>query len=194
MIVYIDGENAIHQLMDVIRISSPGAKRQELLSFRIVDFLKDVLHEKDIEVRYYTTSLKLVRTDPILEKKSREMMQWSSAWTNVLTSQGVFVVKAGKLKVRQLDPCPRCGHEEMVFREKGVDVRLAVDLIVDSAQKSSCAIWSSDSDLLPAIQVSKKAGSRVKNIAYEKALNWGFARQSGEWQTFDTKKVKEYLS
>jgi uncharacterized LabA/DUF88 family protein len=191
MVVYIDGENVVHQLVEMCRRKNPASTRKDILNFDLSSLLCDVLHVKpeDLEIRYYTTALRLVRTDPILEKKSREMMQWSETWANALTSQGIFLVKAGKLKVRDSEVCPRCGYQEAVFREKGVDVRLAVDMVVDSAENKQLVLWSSDSDLLPAVQVAKRNGARIKNIAFEELLNWALARQCGEWQVYNRANI-----
>jgi uncharacterized LabA/DUF88 family protein len=186
MIVYIDGENVVHQLVELVRQNNPNGTRKEISSFDLRKLLVNILRivPDELDIRYYTTTLRLVRADPILEKKSREMMHWSEAWANHLVSQGIGIVKAGKLKVRDGEVCPRCGYQEAVFREKGVDVRLAVDLVVDSAQQRQLVIWSSDADLLPAVQVAKRNGARIKNITSQAALNWALAKQCGEWQTY----------
>jgi len=193
MIVYIDGENVVHQLVEALRKTKPNASRNDILNIDIRAMLETILgmSSEELEIRYYTTSLRLIRTDPILEKKSREMMRWGAAWANALSAQGIFIIKAGKLKVRDGEVCPRCGYQEAIFREKGVDVRLAVDLVVDAAEHKQLMIWSSDADLLPAVQVAKRAGVRLKNIAYVEALNWGLARQCGEWQTYEAKALRK---
>lgn len=85
--------------------------------------------------------------------------------------------------------CKNCGHREAVFREKGVDVRLAVDLLVDSESDKTLVVWSSDADLLPAVSVVKERGARIKNLAHKDALNWGLARQCGEWQTYTDRQL-----
>ena len=121
------------------------------------------------------------------------MMAWSEAWANNLNRQSVKLVKAGKLKVRSTEVCPRCGYQEAIFREKGVDVRLAVDMLVDAETEKQLVLWSSDADLLPAIQVVKRKGARVKNIAHTDFINWAVAKQSGEWQTFDDKDLRKLL-
>lgn len=191
--VYIDGENIVHQLVDVLQVAKPTATRQDILNVDIRRTLQHILNDKDLDIRYYATSLRLVRTDPILEKRSREMMRWSEQWANVLTAQKIAIIKAGKLKVRDGELCPRCGYQEATFREKGVDVRLAIDIVVDSTQQKKMVLWSSDSDLLPAIQVAKRSGVSVKNTASQSGLNWGVARQCGQWQTYDAKDIKKVL-
>jgi hypothetical protein len=89
--------------------------------------------------------------------------------------------------------CKNCGFRQPVLQEKGVDVRLAVDLMVDSETEKMLVIWSSDADLLPAVSVVKGRGARVKNLAHKDSLNWGLARQSGEWQTYTDRQLMKVL-
>ncbi len=191
MIVYIDGENVVHQLTQLLGNPKVSSSRDILLRLNIRKLLQKILKDKNIKIRYYTTALRLVKTDPILEKKSREMMKWSGDWANALVKQDIAIIKAGKLKVRESEPCPRCGFVKSVFREKGVDVRLAVDMVTDSMTEKNLIVWSSDADLLPAVQVAKRNGARVKNITSKESLNWALAKQCGEWQLYGKSDIKK---
>jgi hypothetical protein len=184
MIIYLDGENVVHQLMDVLRRTGRMQTRDDLLGINLVALIKQLVGTDSFQVKYYTTTLQLVKTDEEMEKRSAEMIAWTAKWVNNLTDQGIEVIKAGKLLARDGITCKVCGHREPVFREKGVDVRLAVDLVVDSEHEKTQVIWSSDGDLVPAIEVVKLRGSRVKVLAQKDNLNWGLARQAGEWQTY----------
>lgn len=190
MIVYIDGENVVYQLSEMLKGKRNSVSRDTLLEISLRKILEKLLKTDKIEVRYYTTSLRLIKTDPILEKRSQDMMKWSEKWANALVEQDISIIKAGKLKVRDSEPCPRCGFQKAIFREKGVDVRLAVDLVVDSVEEKNLIVWSSDADLLPAVQVAKRNGARVKNIANKESLNWALARQCGEWQLYSKLDIK----
>lgn len=184
MIVYLDGENVVHQLMDVLRRTRHLKTRDDLLKVDVAGLIRQLVGAKDIRIKYYTTTLQLVKTDEDLQKRSEDMIAWTALWTNHLRDQGIEVIKAGKLMARDGITCKNCGHREAIFREKGVDVRLAVDLVVDSETDNALVIWSSDADLLPAIEVVKNRGARVKILAHEGSLTWGLARQAGEWQTY----------
>lgn len=190
MIVYLDGENVVHQLMDVLRRTGHLHTRDDMLKVNLVELIRELVgNPAAFKVKYYTTTLKLVKTDEELEKRSSDMIAWTALWTNHLVEQGIEVIKAGKLMARDGVVCKNCGHQEAVFREKGVDVRLAVDLVVDSETDKTLVVWSSDADLVPAIQVVKNRGVRVKNLTHKDSLNWGLARQCGEWQTYTDKQL-----
>ena len=184
MIIYLDGENVVHQLRDVLRRSGRFHTRDDLLKVNLVQLVKQLVGTKDFTAKYYTTTLQLVKTDEEMEKRSSEMIAWTAKWVNHLSEQGIEVIKAGKLMARDGITCKNCGHREATFREKGVDVRLAVDLVVDSEFDKTLVVWSSDGDLLPAVEVAKSRGARLKNLAHKDSLNWGLARQCGEWQTY----------
>lgn len=189
MIVYLDGENVVHQLMDVLRRTRHLKTRDDLLKVDVAGLIKQLVGAKDIKIKYYTTTLQLVKTDEDMQKRSEDMIAWTALWTNHLIGQGIEIIKAGKLMARDGITCKNCGHREAVFREKGVDVRLAVDLVVDSEADKTLVIWSSDADLLPAIEVVKSRGARVKILAHEDNLTWGLARQAGEWQTYKDRQL-----
>jgi DNA-directed RNA polymerase subunit RPC12/RpoP len=189
----LDGENVTHQLMDALRRNGHYQMREDLLRINLVELIKQLVGPVDFKVKYYTTSLKLIKTDEELEKRTSDMIAWTALWTNHLMDQGIEVIKAGKLMARDGIVCKNCGHRESVFREKGVDVRIAVDLLVDSQNDKTLVIWSSDADLLPAIEVIKNAGARIKNLAHKDALNWGLARQCGEWQTYTDRQLMSVL-
>lgn len=193
MIVYLDGENVVYQIMDVLRRTGRIHTREDLLRVNIATLIKELVGLANPHIKYYTTTLQVVKTDADLEQRSQDMVDWGAKWVNHLTLQGIEVVKAGKLKAREGIVCKNCGHQEAVFREKGVDVRLAVDLLVDSETEKMLVIWSSDSDLLPAVEVVKTRGARVKNLAHDGSLNWGLARQCGEWQTYTDKQLIKIL-
>ncbi|MDB5178255.1 MAG: hypothetical protein JWN01_198 [Patescibacteria group bacterium] len=189
MIVYIDGENAVHQLVDALRRMRRLDTREQLLGFDVAELVHQLVGKRDITIKYYNTSLKVVKTTPELEQRSQDMVSWMRRWDNHLAKQDIQVITAGKLMARDGVICRNCGHREPVFQEKGVDVRLAVDLLVDAETDKMQVIWSSDADLLPAVQAAKSRGARIKNLAHKDALNWALARQCGEWQTYSDKQL-----
>jgi hypothetical protein len=189
MIVYLDGENVVHQLMDVLRHSGRLKSREDLLKVNVVELIKQLVGSREIKIKYYTTTVEVVTTDEDLEKRSQEIVDWTAMWVSHLQGQGIEIVRAGKLRARDGLICKNCGHQETVFREKGVDVRIAVDLVVDSEHDKNLVIWSSDADLAPAVEVVKSRGARVKILAHKDSLTWGLARPAGEWQTYTDRQL-----
>ena len=189
MIVYLDGENVVHQLMDVLRRTRRLQSRDDLLKVDVVGLIKRLVGTKDATIKYYTTTIGSAPNDEELEKRWQDILAWTELWTKHLEGQGIQIVEAGKLRARDGLVCKNCGHQEAVFREKGVDVRLAVDLVVDSETDKNLVIWSSDADLLPAVEVIKDREARVKILAHKDSLTWGLARSAEEWQTYTDRQL-----
>jgi uncharacterized LabA/DUF88 family protein len=185
MKVYIDGENFIHTLADVLRHHHKIEQRSQIKAFDLAGLCREVLGSKDLSIAYYTTKLKAAHEDThgkAAADKSKEIIAWVAGWNTMLMEQGIEIIRAGHLKIREAFPCPECGHIRHVFQEKGVDVRLAVDLVLEADQDHRLAIFTSDSDLIPAVRAAKLKGARIKNLTSAEGLNLGLARTCGEWQ------------
>ena len=65
-----------------------------------------------------------------------------------------------------------------VYHEKGVDVKLAVDLLVGAYDDlyDSAILISSDTDLIPAIQKVKHLGKHVEYIGFAHQPSFGMQR------------------
>ena len=85
-----------------------------------------------------------------------------------LQNQGFEVVLAGRVR-GHIEKCIR-GHKILTFREKGVDVRIAVDMVTLACDKElkTAIIGSSDSDLQPAILELKKEELKEFILAFGK--------------------------
>jgi len=68
--------------------------------------------------------------------------------------------------------CPKCGHEEWIPAEKGVDIGLATQLLRDLKNNvfDTALVMSSDRDYLDALMEIRNAGRKVKLIAWKWTL------------------------
>lgn len=59
------------------------------------------------------------------------------------------------------------------FHEKGVDVRIAVDLLKGALKDEydACYLITSDTDIIPAIQEARKAGKEVVYVGFSNLVN-----------------------
>jgi len=189
--VYIDGENFVHRLCDILIKQKVIKNRTDLKKFDIVGFLEAVLDKTDLNILYYTTQLRVIKTDKELQKFSEKMVKWNAYWAAWLTSQGVKYIKSGNLKVRDSHRCRKCGNVDKVFQEKGVDVRLATDIVIASLNQksSSIALLSSDTDLLPAVKSSINSGGKITYIAYENQVSRGLVAEVSSLKTFSNEEI-----
>jgi hypothetical protein len=185
MKVYIDGENFVHCLLHALRRKQHITHRNEIKAFDLAGLCREALGTDDVSILYYTTKLKAADAaihGVATAKKSKEMIAWVSGWHSMLVEQGITVVRAGNLQIRETFPCPSCGHTRFVFQEKGVDVRLAIDLVSEASQGAIQVIFSSDSDMIPAVRAARVRGARIKNLASSEAINKGMMLACSEWQ------------
>ena len=99
---------------------------------------------------------------------------------NTLNNQGIIFREIGKLKVRDSDVCHNCQHRDLRMQEKGVDVGMAVDIVVDACNGAidEVVLVSSDTDLLPAIQAAKAQAVKVTYVGFSDKMTKAIARQA----------------
>ncbi len=196
MKIYIDGENFRHKAVDILQSGRIIANSREMGKYPLRKLLEDVLASKDVEIVYYSSRLKLPRgyqpSDQILEK-AEIIKEFNRHWVAQLRTQNIQHIKAGYLKVKNADSCPNCGHRQEILQEKGVDVRIAVDLITDSHDTDSktIALMSSDSDLIPALDRIQRSGIKVIYICFANAVNQAMSSTADETITIPTAKVRQ---
>ncbi len=152
-IVYIDGQNFHHGLEQTCGLDSRY--------INIRKFVEDVLvsHGKQLEaIKYYSAKYPLERN---AYKHGRD----AAFFTNLEEKQNIRVIEGKFLTPQDLRLPPR---------EKGVDVRLATDLIFDAflGNYEVAYIISSDTDLVPAIKQIKENGNFkgivINNFSFNK--------------------------
>lgn len=151
-IVYIDGQNFLYKAADVLIAAGKITDKQELHTMSIRKLFEDLLQEEGVEMRYYGTKLKRYGNTTEILEKSKIMADSQRRLRNVLSKQKITFIESGRLKLRDGDKCKNCGAQDLHFQEKGVDVKLAVDMAFDSVGETIKAVLvSSDNDLLPAV-------------------------------------------
>ncbi len=167
--IYIDGENLFYQLVDILTREGLIKERTELHKIDLIAlFLAAVKdNQRPVNVRYYGTKLHVISSmgEEVLAQ-SKKMIEQSSIWRAWLKKQKIEFVTAGNLKARKRG-------ENIVFQEKGVDVRIAVDMVQAAYQHQSLhfVIVSSDSDVIPALRIVKERGHKITYVAYRSKLN-----------------------
>ena len=191
-IVYIDGENTFFQLFDSLRRKKLARYREDLVKFDLVGLLEEVLGKIDnIEYRYYGARLKEIDTSEELLKRTQKMIDHKRRWSGFLSNQGVNFISAGNLKIRNKNPS---GEEaDLTFVEKGIDVKMATDLVVDafSNDVNTAVIWSSDSDIQPAMLAASKVGVHITYLCHEERINDVLAGTASETKTINIDQIAE---
>lgn len=196
MKVYIDGENLRHVLVNVFMEEGLIEHSDQITSFPVRKLLNDILDESKLDIYYYASKIKLPRGHkPSKEILSHadEIRQFTRRWVPRLAEQDIQYVKAGYLKVKDSRKCPKCGHIHEALQEKGVDVRIAVDIISDAYNKhpAQMALVSSDTDLIPALDKIKDREVKITYICFGESVNRAIAAVADETVTFSRRKLTQ---
>ena len=167
--IYIDGENLLYGIVDVLVKNNLIKERAELIKFDLISlFLEAVKNDTPpIDVRYYGTKVHVVKDmGDEAKEQSQKMVDHKKEWDKWLETQKIQFITAGNLKARQK-------KDGVLFVEKGVDVTIAVDMVVQAyeAKNTHFVIVSSDSDVIPALRAIKKQGHKITYVGYKNMLN-----------------------
>lgn len=189
-IIYIDGENFLHRVEDSLKVEGIISKKEQITAFALKDFFKAALPDfKSVEIRYYGTKIRTYDiTDKNILKHAQTMVESQRRLKRNFMNQGIDFIISGSLRLRETT-CYKCKQRSFVFKEKGVDVRLAVDLVTESSPKLTQIVVSSDSDLLPAIKHIKDISENVVYVHHAEKPNYAMIKASKETRVFTKQQI-----
>lgn len=156
--VYIDGSNFYGYLKDEEVNFLKGTK----FDFKkFVDFLVGENREC-VSKRYYIGVFRnLDNTD-----KSKSLVSGQQKFFSNLENDG-FTIKRGRIM-----------PSGKVFKEKGTDVKIAVDLIVGAVDDiyDTAILISSDTDLIPAVKYTKYKNKKIEYVGFAHAPSFGLLK------------------
>lgn len=165
-ILFIDGENFLHKVEEVLKQEGIGRNKENLALIDLNKLFKEALQGFDISRKiFYAARLHL---HPDTKKKSEELIRLQRKLRNNLVNQGYEFVIAGNVRAQKVG-------NHVVFREKGVDVKIGVDMTSLACDKKveAAILCSSDSDLQPAITELKERGVEIIYLGFENNPNKG---------------------
>lgn len=155
--LYIDGSNFYQRLRE-------AGVLQKGVRFDYSALVTHLLRGRTlVSKRYYVGAVRNVDQTP----KSQALVEGQQKFLGKLEAEG-FVIKRGRIV-----------YDHKV-REKGVDVKIAIDLIVGAVDDlyDTAVIVSSDTDLVPAIKYVKFKGKKVEYVGCSAKPSLGMARES----------------
>ena len=171
-ILYIDGENIKNYIKAVLRQEGVGGKDLDIENFNLSLLFQNPLKGIKIsERRYYSAKLRYHKKTP---KKSKELILKQRIQKSNLEKQGLTFITGGNVRPQEI---LMNGKRKIVFREKGVDVKIAVDLVADACDKTIkvAVLCSSDSDLQPAVKEVTKRGIEIIYLGFKINPNKGLS-------------------
>lgn len=190
-IVYIDGQNFLYKAAEVLISAGRIEDKQDLNKISVRSLMENVLGEKDLVIKFYGAKLKTYNNTPEIQQKSIRMIDSNRKLKNTLNNEKIQCIDGGKLKLRDGDKCVECDHQTVKFQEKGVDVKIAVDLILDSQQDyvNRQVLVSSDTDLIPAVKVIRSNSKDLVYVGFSDKMTHALSREASETQTFRDQEI-----
>jgi uncharacterized LabA/DUF88 family protein len=186
-VVYVDGENFQKKIKQVFVDSKWEWDDKKYGQIKLVDLLKTVLPDAKIkQIRYYVAKLHVY---PETKDKSEQLVQLQRTLKSNLIRQGVEFVVSGNVRMYPLE------NGKLLFKEKGVDVRLAVDAVSMAADKKikTAIICSSDSDMQPVVSELKRRKVRVIYLGFQMQPNKGLSFTSDETVLIRKNELKKFI-
>lgn len=170
--LYIDGQNFISKIRGIL--VRRGLKDPDITKF---DFW-GMLNEKFKHERVDLASFYGARVLPYegTKEKSEELLARQEELQNHLKSQGFRYVLSGIVRAQ-------VKSGELRFVEKGVDVKIAIDAVVDALENSvgKAILATSDSDLQPAIKQLQELGAKVVYMGFRNRPNQGLIKTTDRY-------------
>ncbi|MEW6295058.1 MAG: NYN domain-containing protein [Candidatus Diapherotrites archaeon] len=168
VVVFIDGSNLYHDLLNNF-----GKANIDFSAF--VDFL--VEKNKLIKTYYYNV--------PVNQKEKPEEYKKQQKFFSALQKIPRFEVKLGRLEKRPKGPPV----------EKGVDVRMAVDIVTHAYSNiyDTAIIVSGDADFAPAIKAAQDFGKEVINVCFPKTKSFHLNQICNKTIVVDEEKIAKLL-
>ncbi|HUS50180.1 MAG TPA: NYN domain-containing protein [Candidatus Paceibacterota bacterium] len=173
--IYIDGNNFYKYLKDKEVNFLKGTK------FNFTKFVDYLVKEREcISKRYYVGIARNVDDS----QKSKHIVSGQQKFLSKIENEG-FIIKRGRVM-----------YDEGRIREKGTDVKIAVDLIIGAVDNlyDTAILVSSDTDLIPAIKYIKYKGKRLEYVGFSHSPSLGiqkYADLSILLRLEDIEKLKE---
>ncbi len=165
-ILFIDGENFLHKIEDVLEAESKARGVADIVNLDFNKLLSSALKGLNPTRKiFYGAKL---HYNPETPKKSQELIKAQRKLINNLRNQKFEFIMAGNVRGQKVG-------KSIIFREKGVDVKIAVDLVSLACDRKlkTAILCSSDSDLQPAIAEARKRKVEVVYLGFEINPNKG---------------------
>jgi uncharacterized LabA/DUF88 family protein len=177
--IFIDGGNTYKALFKgaSIRIPSLVAKGKK---FSYKDFATSVAAGREITgMSYYVGVVR----DHDHTDKSRDMVIGQQKFLSHLEND-CFLVERGKIVY---------DHN---IREKGVDVKMAIDLVIGAMEDTydTAILLSSDTDLVPAIKYIQSKGKKVEYIGFSNSASFGLIKECDTQRVFGVADLTPFIS
>lgn len=176
--IFIDGSNFYHKLKE---LSAKFDDKKRLLDFDYRSFSQWLVEQNEVAgMRYYVGAISRNKGD----KKSEELYANQQKLLARLHNQGIPVVLGTLIQ-----------HPDKSFHEKGVDVRLAVEMIRFARQNAYDIAYlvSSDTDLVAAVEEVQSFGKTVQYVGIAKGQSFGLTKIADDVRLLRPEDIERFF-
>lgn len=169
--ILIDGNNFYHRLKEL--------KLANLLSFNYEKLSDFLIGQRFLSAKhYYIGAIREERGN----LKSKELMRGQRKLTGKLQKDGWAVKFGHMLKTDG-------------YHEKGVDVQIAVDLLIGAYENlyDTAILVSSDTDLIPALIKAREMKKKIEYIGFSHKPSYGLITHSDIRRLLTKEDVNQFL-
>ena len=176
--VFIDGSNFYFKLK---QLSGGLGHKVNLLDFDFKAFASWLVRPQELSgVRYYIGAIKQDGSE-----KSQRMYADQQRLLSKLDLQGIEAVLGHLIR-----------HPDRTYHEKGVDVRLAVEMIRLAREDrfEQAYLLSSDTDLVPAVEEVQSFGKTVQYVGVPKGQSYGLSKVADDVRLLRPEDIAPFFS
>lgn len=172
--LFVDGQNFMEKMKAVFAYEKKTVPAWFTYDFRRL--FESALQSMPIseKIIYFAK----ISEHPETREKSRQLIQERRTLKNQLERQGFRFLHAGHVRGNYAKNDH--GKAVLTFKEKGVDVAIAVDLVSEACdgKLSAAVLCSSDSDLQPAVRELRRRNIECIYLGFELQPNKGLSYTS----------------
>ena len=171
--VFIDGGNFYFKLKD---LTSKLDGKHSLIDFNFRRFAEWLVKPNELlEIRYYLGAIKRERNNP----KSEQLYANQQKLIGRIQQQNIIIILGHVIR-----------HPDKTHHEKGVDVRLAVEMIKFARENKYDIAYlvSSDTDFVVAIEEIQAFGKKVQYVGIPKGQSYGLSSVADDVRLLRRKK------
>jgi len=176
--VFIDGSNFYFKLKE---LTSKLDGKCSLIDFNFRKFAEWLVVPNELmEIRYYLGVIKRERNNP----KSEQLYADQQKLLGKLQQQNIAVTLGQVIR-----------HPDKTYHEKGVDVRLAVEMIRFARENKYDIAYlvSSDTDLVAAVEEVKAFGKTVQYLGTPKGQSYGLSSVADDVRLLRPEEIEQFL-
>ena len=175
-LLFVDGENFLHKIKEIVSDEKIGTFK-DISNIDFQKLLSSTLPKLKFSRKLFYAAK--IHAHPQTRTKSIQLIELQRRLKANLEKQGFEFIIAGNVRAQSIG-------NKIIFREKGVDVKIAVDMVSLACDKllDNAVLCSSDSDLQPAVSELKRRKVKTVYLGFEAKLNKGLVYTCDETVLF----------